>query len=53
MALRLAVADGDRALSDVVLALNGAGVRPSSVRVARPALDDVFLAVTGRSLRES
>ena len=51
--LRLAVADGDRALSDVVLALNGAGVRPSSVRVARPALDDVFLAVTGRSLRES
>ena len=46
--LRLAVEDGDRALTGVVLALDGAGARPRSVRVRRPSLDDVFAAVTGR-----
>lgn len=46
--LRLAVDDGDRALTGVVLALDAAGVRPRSVRVRRPSLDDVFAAVTGR-----
>ena len=46
--LRLAVEDGHRALSGVVLALDDAGVRPRAVRVRRPSLDDVFAAVTGR-----
>ena len=50
VALRLAVGDGDRALPEVVLALNGAGVAPTALRVARPTLDDVFLSVTGRPL---
>jgi len=46
--LRLAVDDGDRALTGVVLALDRAGVQPRAVRVRRPSLDDVFAAVTGR-----
>jgi ABC-2 type transport system ATP-binding protein len=46
--LRVAVASGDRALSGVVLALDAAGVRPAAVHLARPTLDDVFLALTGR-----
>jgi ABC-2 type transport system ATP-binding protein len=33
-------------------ALDAAGVNVAAIRVARPSLDDVFLTVTGRSLRE-
>jgi ABC-2 type transport system ATP-binding protein len=32
--------------------LDEAGVTVTSVEVARPTLDDVFLNLTGRSLRE-
>jgi ABC-2 type transport system ATP-binding protein len=32
--------------------LRSAGVPAASVEVARPTLDDVFLQLTGRSLRE-
>jgi ABC-2 type transport system ATP-binding protein len=34
-------------------ALNGAGITLRSIELHRPSLDDVFLAKTGRSLRES
>jgi len=32
--------------------LRAAGFTPDEVEVARPTLDDVFLKLTGRSLRE-
>jgi ABC-2 type transport system ATP-binding protein len=42
---------GDR-LPGLVRALDDAGVVLSGIEVRRPTLDDVFLTVTGRSLRE-
>jgi ABC-2 type transport system ATP-binding protein len=46
-------ADGGRQLVPKLMrGLDEAGVQVSSVEVARPTLDDVFLALTGRSLRE-
>ncbi|GAA2439994.1 ATP-binding cassette domain-containing protein [Actinomadura vinacea] len=50
--LRLTVEDGDKALMELVRALDAAGVEVASMRLARPTLDDVFLTVTGRSLRD-
>ncbi|XVQ15411.1 ATP-binding cassette domain-containing protein [Spirillospora sp. CA-255316] len=50
--VRLRVEDGDRALMELVRALDAAGIELASVRLARPSLDDVFLTVTGRSLRD-
>ena len=32
--------------------LDGAGITMSAISVARPTLDDVFLTLTGRSLRD-
>ncbi|WP_067826337.1 ATP-binding cassette domain-containing protein [Actinomadura kijaniata] len=51
--LRLRVDNGDRELMGLMRALDGAGVELASLRLARPTLDDVFLTVTGRSLREA
>ena len=42
---------GDR-LPGLVRALDDAGVALAAIEVRRPTLDDVFLTVTGRSLRE-
>ncbi len=42
---------GDR-LPGLVRALDDAGVALTAIEVRRPTLDDVFLTVTGRSLRE-
>jgi ABC-2 type transport system ATP-binding protein len=39
-------------LADLVRDLDAAGVVLASIDVRRPTLDDVFLALTGRSLRE-
>jgi len=41
------------ALPGVVRELDAAGIALASVDVSRPTLDDVFLELTGRSLRES
>jgi len=41
-----------RELAGLIRALDAAGVIPESVEVRRPTLDDVFLNLTGRSLRE-
>ena len=50
--LRFRVPDGAAALPALLRALDAAGVPPTSVEVRRPSLDDVFLSLTGRSLRD-
>jgi ABC-2 type transport system ATP-binding protein len=51
--LRLYVDDGASAIPHVLRALDAAGIALSGIELHRPSLDDVFLAKTGRSLRES
>jgi ABC-2 type transport system ATP-binding protein len=51
-ALRLSVEHGNQALPALLRALDDAGVRLTSIQLARPTLDDVFLTLTGRSLRD-
>ncbi len=46
------VPNGDRAVPDLLRALDRAGVPVGSVQVRRPSLDDVFFALTGTALRE-
>lgn len=41
------------ALPDIVRGMDSAGITLVSVDVTRPSLDDVFLDLTGRSLRDS
>ena len=50
--LILTVERGDTAVPPLLRALDSAGLRLKSVQVHRPTLDDVFLTLTGRSLRE-
>lgn len=51
--LTLTVPDGDRLLPTAVRELDGAGIRVRSATGVPPTLDDVFLALTGRTLREA
>jgi ABC-2 type transport system ATP-binding protein len=51
-ALRLTVEHGEQALPALLRILDGAGITMSSINLARPTLDDVFLTLTGRSLRD-
>ena len=44
---------GGTAVPPMLLALESAGIRVSSVRVARPSLDDVYLRATGRTMEEA
>ena len=44
--------DGDTAVPVLLRALDEASLPLTAVEVRRPTLDDVFLAMTGRSLRE-
>ncbi|HEV2887840.1 MAG TPA: ATP-binding cassette domain-containing protein [Jatrophihabitans sp.] len=48
--LAVYVRDGAAAVADVVRLLVEAGIRPGTVALARPTLDDVFLASTGRRI---
>jgi ABC-2 type transport system ATP-binding protein len=50
--LRLTVEHGDQLLMGFLRALDAAKVELASIHLARPTLDDVFLTLTGRSLRE-
>jgi len=50
--VRFRVADGPRTLPRLMRALDEAGLAVESAELERPTLDDVFLALTGRSLRE-
>jgi len=49
----LRVPGGNAVLPDYLRALDAAAIRVLTAEVRRPTLDDVFLALTGRSLRES
>ncbi|MEO3863674.1 ATP-binding cassette domain-containing protein [Acrocarpospora sp. B8E8] len=51
--VRLRVAHAGTALPEYLRALESAGTKATSAETSRPTLDDVFLALTGRSLRES
>ncbi|MBI5161495.1 MAG: ATP-binding cassette domain-containing protein [Micrococcales bacterium] len=46
------VRDAGRRLAGLLRELDDAGVRLDAVEVRRPTLDDVFLTMTGRSLRD-
>jgi ABC-2 type transport system ATP-binding protein len=50
--LVLTVERGDTAVPPLLRALDAAGLPLKSVQVNRPTLDDVFLTLTGRTLRE-
>ena len=50
--LHLTVERGDVAVAPLLRALDAAGLHLRSVSVQRPTLDDVFLTLTGKSLRD-
>jgi ABC-2 type transport system ATP-binding protein len=50
--VRLVAADGGAALPKLLAALTRADIEVEGVAVRRPTLDDVFLTLTGRSLRD-
>jgi ABC-2 type transport system ATP-binding protein len=51
-AVRVRVGDGPRLVPALLADLAGAGIRVATADTSRPTLDDVFLNLTGRSLRE-
>ena len=51
--VRLYVEAGNTSIPYMLRALDASGIEPTSIELHRPSLDDVFLAKTGRSLRES
>jgi ABC-2 type transport system ATP-binding protein len=51
--VRLYVEAGATSIPHMLRSLDGAGIEPTSIELHRPSLDDVFLAKTGRSLRDS
>ena len=50
--LLVTVDDGATAVAPILRALDSARLSPTSITVNRPTLDDVFLTLTGRSLRD-
>ena len=50
--IRMTVEHGEEALPGMLRALDGEGIAMESIQLARPTLDDVFLTLTGRSLRD-
>jgi ABC-2 type transport system ATP-binding protein len=52
-ALRLAVDHGEAVMPAILRLLDGAGFDLQTISLSRPSLDDVFLRMTGRSLRET
>ena len=51
--MRFRVPDGAAVLPGLLRELDAAGVAMTSVEVRRPSLDDVFLTLTGRTLRDA
>ncbi|MER7857910.1 ATP-binding cassette domain-containing protein [Amycolatopsis japonica] len=52
-AVRFRVPRGDTAMPELLRALDARGIAMTSMQVHRPTLDDVFLTLTGRSLRDA
>ncbi len=50
--LNLLVDDGGHRIPEIVKLVDGSGVVLDSVELHKPTLDDVFLSVTGRSIRD-
>ncbi|TDB78156.1 ABC transporter ATP-binding protein [Micromonospora sp. KC723] len=50
--LQVTLADGEQGIIDVITTLAGAGFGVRALQLARPSLDDVFLTLTGRGLRD-
>ncbi|WXG46585.1 MAG: ATP-binding cassette domain-containing protein [Candidatus Atabeyarchaeum deiterrae] len=50
--LKIAVADGKRALPLILHKIESAGVEVESISLRSPSLDDVFIKYTGRGIRE-
>ncbi len=50
--LNLLVDDGGRRIPQIVKLVDGTGVVLESVELHKPTLDDVFLSVTGRNIRD-
>jgi ABC-2 type transport system ATP-binding protein len=50
---QLYVDKGDEALPVILRILGQGGAAPRSVHLSRPSLDDVFLKLTGRSMRDT
>jgi ABC-2 type transport system ATP-binding protein len=48
----LKTTDGGQVVLDVVRALDGANLKPASLAVREPTLDDVFLSLTGHAAEE-
>jgi len=51
-AIRMTVTGGEQALPGMLRQLDAEGITMDSIQLARPTLDDVFLTLTGRSLRD-
>lgn len=51
--VRFRVPRGDTAMPELLRALDARGITMTSMQVHRPTLDDVFLTLTGRSLRDA
>lgn len=51
--IRITAEQGDELLPALLRSLDASGIHVQSVSLARPSLDDVFLKLTGRSLREA
>ncbi|MFL6120330.1 ATP-binding cassette domain-containing protein [Actinophytocola sp.] len=51
--VRFRVPRGDTALPELLRALDAKSIAMTSIQVQRPSLDDVFLAMTGRTLRDA
>jgi ABC-2 type transport system ATP-binding protein len=51
--VRFRVPRGDTAMPELLRALDAKGIQMTSMQVHRPTLDDVFLTLTGRSLRDA
>ncbi|HEV7975133.1 ATP-binding cassette domain-containing protein [Amycolatopsis sp.] len=52
-AVQFRVPRGDTAMPELLRALDTAGIPMRSMQVTRPTLDDVFLTMTGRTLRDA
>nr|MDT0658207.1 ATP-binding cassette domain-containing protein [Micromonospora sp. DSM 115978] len=50
--LQATLNDGEQGIIDVITTLTGAGIGVRALQLARPSLDDVFLTLTGRELRD-